>query len=101
MCRNIRVLHGFQPPTTRAEVDAAALQYVRKVSGQRVPSKAESEAFARCVAAIGDATMQLLETLPTRGKPRTREGELIKAKEKWRVRAARVVAQNASVQEKP
>lgn len=90
MCRNIRVLHHFEPPTTDEEIHDAALQYVRKVSGVQAPAKADQVAFARAVEAIASATKELLGTLGARGQPRTREGERSKAKEKWEKREARI-----------
>ena len=90
MCRNIRVLHNFQPPTTPQEIEAAALQYIRKVSGLRSPGKADVEAFDRAVAEVTAATKRLLASLPPRGELRTRDGEKAKAKLKWTVRAARI-----------
>lgn len=83
MCRNIRTLHHFKPPTTPDEINAAALQYVRKVSGMREPAKDAEAIFERAVAQIAAATSKLLDTLPARGEPRTREGEKIKAKARW------------------
>jgi hypothetical protein len=83
MCRNIRTLHHFKPPTTPDEIQAAALQYVRKVSGMREPSKDAVAAFERAVTQIAAATTKLLEKLPTNGEPRTREGEKAKAKVRW------------------
>jgi hypothetical protein len=90
MCRNIRVLHHFEPPTTEEEIHDAALQYVRKVSGIQAPAKADQVAFAQAVEAIALTTKKLLETLGARGEPRTREGERAKAKEKWEKREARI-----------
>ena len=95
MCRNIRVLHNFQPPTTEEEIAAAALQFVRKVSGLRAPTKNDQAAFDRAVQEVAESTTRLLGELPTRGAVRTRENERDKAKAKWRVREARVVAQKA------
>lgn len=86
MCRNIRVLHHFEPPTTPDEIRAAALQYVRKVSGMRAPAKAHEAAFGRAIDAVAEATARLLETLPARGEPRTREGEREKAQLRWSTR---------------
>jgi hypothetical protein len=74
MCRNIRVLHHFQPPTTPEEIRAAALQYVRKVSGLPGPAAADAEVFGQAVDEITAATQRLLAALPERGKVRTREG---------------------------
>jgi hypothetical protein len=87
MCRNIRVLYNFQPPTTEAEVRAAALQFVRKVSGQARPSAANQAAFDRAVERIAAVTAQLLDGLEARGLPRTREGEAAKGRAKWEKRA--------------
>lgn len=83
MCRNIRTLHHFEPPTTPEEIHAASLQYVRKVSGLREPSKEAVRAFERAVAQIAAATAKLLDALPEHGEPRTREGEKAKAKLRW------------------
>ncbi len=88
MCRNIRVLYNFAPPTTPEEVDAAALQYVRKVSGLRTPSAADRAAFDRAVHGIAHATEQLLEALSARTAVRTREGEREKARARGRRRFA-------------
>ena len=85
MCRNIRTLHNFEPPATGDEVAAAALQYVRKISGSATPSQANAEAFDRAVAAVAEATRELLGELVTtapgprdRGRqgPRPRRGAL-------------------------
>jgi hypothetical protein len=80
MCRNIRVLFNFQPPATEEEMRAAALQYVRKVSGTRAPSKGNQESFDRAVEEITRATRALLEGLDARGPARTREVEAARAK---------------------
>lgn len=80
MCRNIRVLYNFEPPTTPEEVEAAALQYVRKVSGLRAPSMADRAAFERAIHEITHATEHLLEALSARTAVRTREGEREKAR---------------------
>ena len=80
MCRNIRVLHNFDPPATDEEVHAAALQYVRKVSGATRPSAANQEAFDAAVAAVADATRTLLDSLVTKAPPRDREVEAAKAR---------------------
>ena len=91
MCRNIRVLHHFEPPTTADEIRAAALQYVRKVSGSTRPpaSGPAAEAFARAVDEVAATTTRLLAALPARGEARTREGERERAKLRWAERAAR------------
>ncbi len=83
MCRNIRTLHHFKPPTTPEEIQAASLQYVRKVSGMREPSKQAVAAFERAVAQVAAATAKLLDALPAQGEPRTREGEKDKARARW------------------
>jgi hypothetical protein len=80
MCRNIRVLHNFQPAATDDEVRAAALQYVRKVSGQNKPSRANEEAFARAVEEVADTTRRLLDALVTKAPPRDREVEAARAR---------------------
>jgi hypothetical protein len=90
MCRNIRVLHHFQPPTTEDEIRAAALQYVRKVSGSVAPPRAADEAFARAIEEVAAATTRLLAALPARGEPRTRENERERAKARWTIRQARM-----------
>ena len=91
MCRNIRVLHYFEPPTTESEIEAAALQYVRKVSGRAKPNATEQEAFDAAVATIAKATRDLLGKLEKRGGPKTREGEKEKARAKWQARETRIV----------
>ncbi|MEZ4454696.1 MAG: DUF2277 domain-containing protein [Nannocystaceae bacterium] len=80
MCRNIRVLSNFEPPTTEDEIQAAALQYVRKVSGTRSPSRANLACFDRAVEAVAAATRELLAALEVRPPARTREEEARKAK---------------------
>jgi hypothetical protein len=92
MCRNIRVLHNFEPPTTQDEIEAAALQYVRKVSGTTNPSAANQEAFDEAVRAVAAATRTLLESLVTKAPPRDREVEAAKA----RARAADRYGRSAS-----
>ena len=82
MCRNIRTLHNFEPSATNDEVQAAALQYVRKVSGSTRPSKANEEAFNRAVDEIAHITGHLLEDLVTNAPPKDREIEAAKAKER-------------------
>jgi hypothetical protein len=86
------MLHHFEPPTTPEEIRAAALQYVRKVSGTSKPSAAQEEAFRVAVEAIAATTTELLRVLPVRGPAKTREHELEKAREKWMRREARIVA---------
>ena len=80
MCRNIRTLHNFEPPATPDEVNAAALQYVRKVSGATKPSKVNEAAFARAVAEVATATNRLLAELVTAAPPRDREVEAARAR---------------------
>ena len=80
MCRNIRVLFNFQPPATEEEMRAAALQYVRKVSGTRAPSRANQERFDRAVEEIARATRTLLDGMETQAPARTREVEMARAK---------------------
>ena len=75
MCKNIRTLHNFEPPTTREEIEAAALQYVRKVSGMQRPSRANEEVFAEAVKAVANVTDRLLGQLTTSAPPRDREVE--------------------------
>jgi hypothetical protein len=89
MCRNIRVLHNFEPPATDDEVHEAALQYVRKISGGTRPSKANEDAFARAVAEITASTRTLLDELVTTAPPKDREVEANKARERARERYAR------------
>ena len=80
MCRNIKTLHNFEPPATEDEVHAAALQFVRKVSGSTKPSKANEEVFARAVHEIAHITRHLLEDLVTTAPPRDRDAEAAKAR---------------------
>lgn len=82
MCRNIKTLHNFEPPATPDEVKAAALQYVRKVSGSQKPSKANEAAFARAVDEVAAATTRLLGELVTTVAPRDREAEAARARER-------------------
>jgi hypothetical protein len=79
MCRNIRTLYNFDPPATHEEVHAAALQYVRKVSGFAKPSRANEEAFARAVERVAEASQELLDALTTSAPPKDREAERAKA----------------------
>ncbi len=86
MCRNIRVLHHFDPPSTKEEMRAAALQYIRKVSGTNKPSAQDEQSFERAVDAVSVATEKLLATLHSRGPARTREAEKEKARARWQKR---------------
>jgi hypothetical protein len=79
MCRNIRVLYNFEPPTTADEIRAAALQFVRKVSGLNKPSQADAAVFERAIDDVTAATEKLLAGLTARSVVRTREGERAKA----------------------
>jgi len=80
MCRNIRTLHNFEPPATSDEVQAAALQFVRKVSGTTKPSQANQAAFDRAVHEIAHITQHLLDDLVTAAPPKNREVEAAKAR---------------------
>jgi hypothetical protein len=80
MCRNIRTLHNFDPPATEDEVHAAALQYVRKISGTAKPSKANQAAFMRAVHEIAHVSRHLLDDLVTTAPPRDREREAARAR---------------------
>jgi hypothetical protein len=91
MCRNIRVLYNFQPPTTEQEVRAAAVQFVRKVSGLNAPSVADKAAFDQAVEEVAASTERLLASLKARAPVRTREGEQAKARARWSARVARPV----------
>ncbi|MGI8952968.1 MAG: DUF2277 domain-containing protein [Nocardioidaceae bacterium] len=90
MCRNIRILHNFEPAATHDEVQAAALQYVRKVSGTTKPSQANAEAFDRVVQEVAPITSHLLDDLVTSAPPKDREVEAAKAKERAQKRYASV-----------
>jgi hypothetical protein len=93
MCRNIRTLHNFAPPATESEVQDAALQYVRKISGTNKPSRANEEAFNRAVESVAAATSRLLAELVTAAPPKDREVEAAKRRARYeanpRVAAAR------------
>jgi hypothetical protein len=80
MCRNIRTLYNFDPPATEEEVRAAALQYVRKISGFTKPSQVNAEPFERAVDAVAAASLQLLGELQTSAPPKDREAEAAKAR---------------------
>jgi hypothetical protein len=80
MCRNIKILHNFEPPATEDEIRASALQYVRKISGTNTPSKANAEAFERAVDEVAAASARLLDALVTNAPPRDREVEAAKAR---------------------
>jgi hypothetical protein len=86
MCRNIRPLSNFEPPATDDEIAAAALQFVRKISGTTKPSRVNAEAFDRAVAEVADASHRLLESLVTTAPPTDREVEALKARERAALR---------------
>ena len=89
MCRNIKPLFNFAPPATGDEVQGAALQYVRKVSGFTKPSQANQAAFDQAVQEIAAIIQRLIETLATTAPPRDRETEAVKAKARAAIRYAR------------
>jgi hypothetical protein len=88
MCRNIRTLHNFEPPATEDEIQASALQYVRKISGSTKPSQANKEAFEEAVEEIAAVTAKLLDRLVTTAPPKDREAEAAKAKARSEARFA-------------
>ena len=96
MCRNIRTLHNFEPPATEEEIQASALQYVRKISGANKPSKANAEAFQRAVDDVAAVTRRLLGELVTQAPPRNREAEAAKARERAAIRYAAVGQSSAA-----
>jgi hypothetical protein len=88
MCRNIRTLHNFDPPATEEEIQASALQYVRKISGSAKPSQANAEVFERAVDQVAEATRQLLDGLVTSAPPKDREAEAAKRRARAEARFA-------------
>jgi hypothetical protein len=88
MCRNIRTLYNFDPPADESEVHAAALQYVRKISGFNKPSKANAEAFDEAVAAVAEVSAELLDRLVTAAPPKDREVEAAKRRARAEARFA-------------
>lgn len=90
MCRNIRVLYNFEPPTTQDEMRAAAVQYVRKICGVQKPSAADLAAFEQAVSEVTAATERVLGALQARAPVRTRDGEKARARARWKLREARV-----------
>jgi hypothetical protein len=88
MCRNIRQLHNFEPPATQEEVDDAALQFVRKISGSNKPSQANAEAFDLAVKEVAASTRKLLDSLVTNAPPKNREEEAAKRRAKFEERFA-------------
>ncbi len=89
MCRNIKTLYNFDPPATSDEVNASALQFVRKLSGFNKPSKANEETFELAVERVSAAAQEMLNTLVTNAPTRDRETEVIKAKERAAIRYGR------------
>ena len=90
MCRNIRALYNYDPPSTAADIEAAARQYVRKVSGYKQPSAANAAAFNQAVADVTRATADLLASLQTNAPKRNREREIVKARQRNAKRFGRV-----------
>lgn len=90
MCRNIKTLYNFEPPATTDEVEAASLQFVRKVSGFTKPSQINKDAFDKAVAEITLVTLDLLKKLETTAPPKNREAEREKAKQKAALRFGRL-----------
>jgi hypothetical protein len=88
MCRNIRTLANFEPPATDEEVQASALQFVRKVSGMNRPSRANEAVFAKAVEEVTEAARRLIDSLQTTAAPRNREEEARKARERSLARFA-------------
>ena len=88
MCRNIHTLYNYEPQATEEEVRAAALQYVRKISGFAKPSQANAEAFERAVDEVAAASARLLSELVTTAAPKDREAEAAKARARWLERQA-------------
>ncbi len=88
MCRNIRTLHNFDPPATEEEIDDAALQFVRKISGSNKPSRANAEAFDRAVVEVAAATRTLLDSLVTSAPPKDREVDAAKRRARSEARFA-------------
>jgi hypothetical protein len=88
MCRNIKQLHNFEPPASEEEIQDAALQFVRKVSGSNKPSKANAEAFDLAVAEVTASTQKLLDSLVTNAPPKNREEEAAKRRAKYEARFA-------------
>ena len=82
MCRNIKILFNFEPPASELEIRDASLQFVRKLSGFSVPSKANEEAFERAVAEVADSARRLIRSMVTNAEPKNREVEAQKARER-------------------
>ena len=88
MCRNIKTLHNFDPPANNDEIDAAALQYVRKISGYNKPSQANAEAFNEAVAEVAAISTRLLDRLVTKAAPKDRAVEAAKHRARSELRFA-------------
>ena len=88
MCRSIRTLYNFDPPANEEEIDAAALQFVRKISGFNKPSKANAKAFEEAVAAVAEISAELLDRLVTSSPPKDREVEAAKRRVRAEARFA-------------
>ena len=86
MCRSIKTLHNFEPPASAEEIEAAAVQFVRKLSGTRSPSRANQGAFDEAVLEITASATRLLERLVSQAPPKSREAEAAKARERWEAR---------------
>jgi len=96
MCRNIKTLYNFAPPATDAEIQAASIQFVRKLSGFAHPSKANEAAFDHAVEHVTDAARELLASLVTNAPPRDRDIEAAKAKERARQRFGRAPSKRSA-----
>lgn len=96
MCRNIHTLYNFEPPATDDEVRAAALQYVRKISGFTKPSRANEEAFSRAIEEVAEASMRLMDELVTSAAPKDRAVEAARAAERGRMRRERLAQEVSS-----
>jgi hypothetical protein len=88
VCRNIKTLINFEPPATKLEIRDASLQFVRKLSGFNVPSKANEDAFERAVEQVAESARQLIQSLVTAAEPKTREVEAARARERAQQRFA-------------
>jgi len=93
MCRNIRTLFNFEPPATEQEIRDASLQFVRKLSGFNSPSKVNREAFERAIEEIAASATTLIGSLVTTAEPRNREIEIIKARERSKLRTPLILTQ--------
>ena len=89
MCRSIKTLYNFEPPATDEEIRAAALQFVRKLSGFHSPSKANQQAFDEAIEAVATAARTLIDSMVTTAEARNREAEAVRARERAALRFAR------------